>query len=191
MIAEILIDHGETANKCTIVPLFDRPDFKIISVDNSPQPWVFESNFLLHHEGECLSRYRDSNKKKQSIALVDCIWKRLNPLLSRIQKPLPTFVSIPREFKTAYLRKSENQSDPEGGLATIEALFIAQALLGNWDLTLLSKYYFAKNFLELNHENFLRYGISEITTSIEKLVPFIVNRNSRLRRANRGKKTIS
>jgi hypothetical protein len=53
-------------------------------------------------------------------------------------------------YQTAYPRRSETFPDPEQGLASIEALFVATCGLGRPDPDLLLGYRFAQRFLELN-----------------------------------------
>ena len=159
MFYEIIVDKQEKANKCTIVPLADRADFRIYPVKGSLTLGPFEAPILLHHQGECLTEIRKTLKNAPGIASIDCVWSRLDPLVAKISAPLPRLAKIPEGFQTAYPRKSKRDSDPSVGLATIEALFIAAALLGHWDESLLSKYYFGGQFLEKNQKRFLELGI--------------------------------
>ncbi|MFM7921442.1 MAG: hypothetical protein ACKPJJ_14570, partial [Planctomycetaceae bacterium] len=57
--------------------------------------------------------------------------------------------SLP-SLKTAYPRKSEIYEDPEGGLATIEALYAALRILRRPVAGLLDSYYWRQQFLNLN-----------------------------------------
>lgn len=186
---EVVLDEGETPNKCTIAPLAPRPDFRLIRVEGRKPLGALSSPILLHHEGECITRLRSEPKQVSGIASVDCIWRRLDFLLARIDAPLPRLVRIPDGFETAYPRRSENDTDPEGGLATIEAIFVASAFLGNWDPTLLSKYYFGRRFIEMNRVRFLDGGVSQAADP--SLLPSFIapERNSRQRRRDRGRKT--
>ena len=90
---------------------------------------------------------------------IDCNWKRLQGIVGRIAGPLPPRVRIPDGFRTAYLRRNKQNLDPDGGLATIEALFIASACLGVWDETLLAEYPMAAGFLDLNKALFESHGL--------------------------------
>jgi pre-rRNA-processing protein TSR3 len=51
---------------------------------------------------------------------------------------------------TAYPRKSKLFEDPERGLASVEALYAALALLGEQRQELLANYRWARTFLALN-----------------------------------------
>lgn len=189
---EILHDPSETPNKCTIAPLAGRKDFKIISTEGTGSLGPLSSLILLHHEGECLTEIRrehDLNLKSPdlSLAAVDCLWRRLEGILKRVQAPLPRLARIPEGFVTAYPRVSKKTIDPSGGLATIEALFIASALLGNWDASLLSQYYFGRSFVELNRARFLELGILEADQT--QLLPILTAkvRNAQQRRIGRSR----
>jgi pre-rRNA-processing protein TSR3 len=64
------------------------------------------------------------------------------------------FASIPprslSNYKTAYPRVSKLGTDPENGLASIEALYVAYVILGRDPQGLLDNYHWKKEFLELN-----------------------------------------
>ena len=53
-------------------------------------------------------------------------------------------------FKTAYPRVSKLGTDPDNGLASIEALFLAHHILGRPTAGLLDHYRWAEEFLRLN-----------------------------------------
>ena len=57
---------------------------------------------------------------------------------------------LPKGLVTAYPRKSNYFEDPETGLASIEALHAAVAMLGQRDDRLLEGYYWAEQYLERN-----------------------------------------
>lgn len=180
---EIIVDHGETANKCTIVPLEYRSDFYLrFGTVTGP----LRADVLLHHNGTPLHQLSVKERMVTRVGVIDCVWRRLAPILDRLEKPLPALVSIPAGFVTAYPRRSKKDFDPAGGLATIEAIFIAAAFLGHWDETLLREYYFAERFLKENDAAFRRYGI--IPPLVQKPVyrPTVA-KTSHQRRLGRGR----
>ena len=183
---EIVVDHGETPNKCTVMPLVYRTDFDI---RQGRVTRALRADLLLHPEGEPLSQLSLAPDKVTCLAAIDCIWRRLTPILAGIDAPHPPLASIPRGFVTAYPRTSKKDFDPEGGLATIEAIFIAAAFLGHWDLSLLREYFFAERFLALNSAVFESYGIQGPVEGpvFQPLLP----RNSRTRRIGRGRQADS
>ncbi len=183
---EVIIDHGETANKCTIAPMAGRADFDLKHVGSDLSLGRLISPILLHHAGQCLSGFVQKTPV-EGFAVIDCIWRRLNPILDRIEMPLPKFWSIPPGFITAYPRRSKDASDPDAGLATIEAIFIAAALLGNWDLSLLERYPFASRFIELNQFKFREFGVEQVrAVDLDSIFKRPV-RNSLQRRIARGR----
>lgn len=190
MIFEVVLDSGETANKCTIAPLVGRNDFMIYPVKGAASMGPLRSTVLLHHEGESILNLANDLASITGIAAIDCVWKRLDPILKKIEQPLPRLVKIPTGFITAYPRQSKKEYDPKSGLATIEAIFVASALLGNPDLSLLSQYYFGKNFLEINQINFEKFKVK--TTDFHKLKYSGLDqpRNSKTRKLMRGKISI-
>lgn len=158
---EILIDKRENKRQCTIHPLRLRPDFSISYFDRGKSALPpLQSAVLLHTEGQSLEEWGRENSRVNSVALIDCTWKKVPLVMARLTPPLPTLVKIPGSFQTAYPRKSKQEGlDPEGGLATIEALFITAAFLGNWDETLLDAYYFKSAFLEVNSAAWARFAL--------------------------------
>lgn len=180
---EIIVDHGETPNKCTITPLAYRADFKLHF--QPPRGLALSADLLLHPEGVELNASFRSHFPVKLLGAIDCVWRRLPPLLESLSGPLPQLVSIPQDFLTAYPRISKKDYDPSGGLATIEALFIAGALLGQPDLSLLREYFFADRFLAMNEASFRRHGIVfELGGPVFR--PSL-ERNSRNRRLARGR----
>ncbi|MBI2711722.1 MAG: hypothetical protein HYX41_02500 [Bdellovibrio sp.] len=186
---EIVIDAGETPNKCTIAPLASRADFKLIRVRGAVGLLgPFEVPYLLHPDGTCLTELvKNEAHLPSGIAAIDCVWNRLDYLISKVAAPLPRLASLPKGFVTAYPRKSAQNTDPEQGLATIEAIFIGAALMGNWDPSLFSQYYFGLKFLELNQKLFLELGVKQAAelSAFPAMPP--KNRNSAQRRRDRGR----
>lgn len=155
----MLVDKGETPNKCTILPLDGHPDLTIVRFLRGVPLAPLSGDVFLHPEGEALDVLARSGLAPRRISLVDSLWKRLDVIVQHIEKPYPTKARIPEGFVTAYPRRNKKNLDPEGGLATIEALFIAAAFFGVWDETLLAKYHFGAEFLTLNAATFARHGV--------------------------------
>lgn len=180
------MDHGETANKCTIAPLAYRSDFELRYLDKDLPIGRLNSQILLHPDGELLHHINGHDLKPKSLAAIDCVWNRLPILLQRLEKPLPILAKIPDGFVTAYPRRDRNGQDPQAGLATIEALFIAAALLGEWNETLLREYYFAERFLDINALIFAHYDV-EAKIGSRPIYQPVQSKNSHTRRVNRGR----
>lgn len=107
----------------------------------------FDNHVILDIEGEPLSE-RDATK---GIILIDATWRLACKMLKNIPQlaPLPRR-SFPKGFKTAYPRRQLDCPDVESGLASIEALYIAFALLGRPVEFLLDGYIWKEQFLEKN-----------------------------------------
>lgn len=190
---EIIIDHSETANKCTIVPLKYRTDFKIMTLPAGTEKiGPLSASYLLHPDGRDFRTLIPSSQSDVNLSAIDSIWRRVPILLQRIKAPLPELVRLPREAVTAYPRKSRIPAeDPTGGLATIEALFLGAALLGRWDLSLLSEYAFAQEFLKLNSAWLIESGVSGAHPPASGIWPIPPGRsqvrNAATRRARRAR----
>jgi pre-rRNA-processing protein TSR3 len=85
------------------------------------------------------------------LILIDCNWARVGRLLPVFADRGPLARrSIPAEVQTAYPRRSKVFEDPAGGLATIEAIVAALAILGWPEPSLLDGFHWAGEFLERN-----------------------------------------
>ena len=138
----ILRDRRERKSRCTIWPLRQHPALRVI---HHPwkQPPDLTDYFLLWHDAPELS-VADG---KKGLLLVDGSWRwaeKLSLPLSDIPKR-----SI-QGIRTAYPRSSKLFEDPDGGLATVEALFAAHRILGKDIHGLLDYYHWAEQFLLLN-----------------------------------------
>jgi pre-rRNA-processing protein TSR3 len=86
------------------------------------------------------------------LLLLDCNWR----LLEKMESALDGQVirrSLPSGIQTAYPRISKISEDPYGGLASVEALYIALKLMGQDNPSLLDDYYWKDEFLKKLHEN--------------------------------------
>ncbi len=82
---------------------------------------------------------------ERPLLVLDSTWRWL-PELERciggdpLQRSLPT---VP----TAYPRQSRTYKDPERGMASVEAIYLAKRILGDDDPSLLDGYYWKDQFL--------------------------------------------
>ena len=81
------------------------------------------------------------------LLLLDSTWRRL-PQLEACLEGEPLRRSLPAGIKTAYPRVSKIFADPEGGLASVEALYMAKKILGDDDPAVLNDYRWKENFLK-------------------------------------------
>ena len=83
------------------------------------------------------------------LLLLDGNWRLVTKMRRCIEGPTIRR-SLPQHWTTAYPRKSADGSDPDNGLASIEALFAAQYELGFSMPELLEGYYWKEQFLAMN-----------------------------------------
>ncbi|MCB9914443.1 MAG: DUF367 domain-containing protein [Planctomycetes bacterium] len=139
----ILRDPRESTKKCSLTPLRGAPGVRFVSYD--PERRLDAGGrVLLHPDGEELGP-ADAGR---GLFLVDCAWRRLPSLLRTVdgepvRRRLPPLV-------TAYPRKSTLFDDPAAGLASIEALYAAVAILFGPHPELLADYRWAEEFLARN-----------------------------------------
>lgn len=141
----ILRDPRESTKKCSLTPLRGVEGVTFLTYHHER---VFEvgERILLDPEGEELS----TEDAQYGLLLIDCAWRRVPSLRKTLRgtfhrRRLPV-------LKTAYPRKSHVFEDPDAGLASIEALYAAQALLGRPAPELLANYRWREEFLALNPE---------------------------------------
>jgi pre-rRNA-processing protein TSR3 len=139
----ILRDPRESTRKCSLTPLRGLPGIQFLT-------WKIERRFdvgsriLLHADGEEITA-ADAGRP---LLLIDCAWRRVPQLLASCDGDL-TLRRLPK-LATAYPRKSLTFVDPEQGLASIEALYAALALLGRPRADLMASYRWADEFLAQN-----------------------------------------
>lgn len=131
----------ERRSKCSLKGLEERAD---IDFYRARPDWTFDvTGFtVLGLEAPLLS-LEDADRP---LLLLDSTW-RLLPQIEAcltgkgVRRTLPTVA-------TAYPRTSKIAEDPNGGLASVEALFLAKLLFGERDDALLEDYYWRLQFLE-------------------------------------------
>jgi pre-rRNA-processing protein TSR3 len=139
----ILRDPRESTKKCSLTPLRGAAGIRFVVYD--PQRRLDAGRrVLLSPEGELLSE-RD---RGLPLLLVDCAWRRVPALLKTVDGELVARRLPP--LATAYPRKSIIFDDPGEGLASVEALYAALALLGEVHPELLAGYHWREEFLRAN-----------------------------------------
>ena len=143
MIETVVIRHiRENLAKCSLTPLHDKPGFQFYTAHDE---LGFDGTgyTLLAVDAPELSK-EDAGRP---LLLLDATW----PLLPAVRRSVvgqPTLRSIPVDVTTAYPRVNKRGEDPAGGLASVEALFIAHLILGSVDLSLLDEYYWRDVFID-------------------------------------------
>jgi pre-rRNA-processing protein TSR3 len=134
----------ENPRKCSVLPLRGRPDLVFLGYPAPRRP-ALEGYIRLAAEGEELS----PDDAGSGLLVLDGSW-RWAERMNRDFLDLP-----PRSLKgysSAYPRRSKQGTDPDNGLASVEALFLAYHILGRPTAGLLDHYRWAEEFLLLNRE---------------------------------------
>jgi pre-rRNA-processing protein TSR3 len=131
----------ERVAKCSLRPLHGRAD---IAFRRATKGFRFDaSGFVLL--AVAAPELSDQDRGRP-LLLLDSTWRHL-PALERCIMGEPLRRSLPLGIKTAYPRTSKVFADPEGGLASVEALYAAMRLLGTDDPSLLDAYRWRDEFL--------------------------------------------
>ncbi len=142
----ILRHRKENRKKCSLTPLEKLPRFIFLTYPKDPLIDL-SSYLLLSLEGEPLTE----QDKGKGICLIDATWRYASLmqewLLSQQKIPLR---SLPSCASSAYPRKQTACADPDRGLASIEALFLAFRILKMENKNLLDRYYWQEDFLQKN-----------------------------------------
>jgi len=139
----IIVRHPkERLAKCTVWPLRGREDLVFLSWPIR-QALALDNYVRLDPEGPPLS----PADRRYGLLILDGSWRWARRMAQDFQH-VPTR-SLPG-YRTAYPRVSKLFRDPEQGLATVEALFLAYRILGRPTDGLLDHYYWREEFLRLN-----------------------------------------
>jgi pre-rRNA-processing protein TSR3 len=140
----ILRHRRENLQKCSLKNLESREDMLFFTYPIDPLPSL-QRHIVLTLHAPLLTQADAAH----GLLLIDGTWR----LAQTMEKTLPlnlTLRSLPGHYRTAYPRRQTGCSDPDAGLASIEALFIAYLILGRPTDGLLDHYYWKDAFLKLN-----------------------------------------
>ena len=138
----IVVHPKERRSKCSVEPLRGRDQFEFVRFPD-PVPLSLDGYVRLGMGGPIISE----KDRDHGLLLLDGTWK-LAARMEPFYKDLPVR-SLP-SIKTAYPRTSKVFADPDGGLATIEALYAALRLMKHDVVGLLDHYHWKDEFLKLN-----------------------------------------
>ncbi len=129
----------ERRSKCSLTPLEGRAD---ISFYKAREGWNFDmTGFTVLALGAPELSAADAGRP---LLLLDSTW-RLLPQLEACLEGEGVRRTLP-SVATAYPRVSKIAEDPHGGLASVEALYLAKLLIGERDDSLLEAYYWREAF---------------------------------------------
>jgi len=136
----------ENLKKCSLRGLETREDMCFYTYPRESLP-VVNGYILLTLNAPPLTK-EDSDR---GLLILDGTWRYAEKMMQRLDPSMELVErSLPSEIKTAYPRKQEDCSDPERGLASIEAIYAAYYIMGRDVEGLLDHYYWGDDFLELN-----------------------------------------
>jgi pre-rRNA-processing protein TSR3 len=139
----VIVRHShENPRKCSVFPLRGRADLVFLSYPVSHRPDL--SGYVrLAADGPPLS-VEDASS---GILLLDGSWRWAGSMTRDFLDVPPRSLS---GYRTAYPRTSKLGTDPDNGLASVEALFVALRILGRPTEGLLEHYRWAAEFLAAN-----------------------------------------
>lgn len=139
----VIVRHTrENPKKCSVMPLKGKPGIQIYNYPLKA-PISLEGYIRLSADGPPLG----PADKAMGILLLDGSWRSASAMTTAFAHISPRSLS---GFQTAYPRVSKLGTDPDNGLASIEALYIALKILGRPVEGLLDHYHWKEQFLAAN-----------------------------------------
>ena len=139
----VIVRHPkENPRKCSVLPLRGRADVVVLGYPVRERP-PLDGYVRLAAEGPPLSA-ADAEK---GLLLLDGSWRWAAAMTRDFADVPPRSLS---GWRTAYPRASKRGTDPDNGLASVEALYVAYRILGRPTDGLLDHYRWADEFLRLN-----------------------------------------
>jgi pre-rRNA-processing protein TSR3 len=142
----IVVHPKERRSKCTILPLRGTPGLRFARSTSSLATGPIDAYIRLDVDAPPLT----ADDADRGLLLLDGTWRWVEDLAI----PFGSLETRAIEgVHTAYPRGASNGELPEGGLATVEALYAAYRILGRRTDGLLVHYYWAAEFLAVNGWN--------------------------------------
>lgn len=134
----------ENLKKCSLRGLESRVDFQFFVYPSEQLPDL--TNYIVLALDAPPLTIADSG---QGLLILDATWRYAEKMLQRVLTvPGVTYRSIPAHYRTSYPRRQTDCPNPEQGLASIEAIYVAYQLLGRSTEGLLDHYYWKEQFLK-------------------------------------------
>lgn len=149
LIPTIILRHRrENLKKCSLRGLEIRDDFWFFTYPRDSLPDL--SNYiLLDVEAPPLTQEDNDH----GLFLLDATWRYAEKMNRYVENQGISIKkrSIPSRYRTAYPRKQDDCPNPECGLASIEALYVAFHILNRDTSGLLDNYHWKNQFLIENN----------------------------------------
>lgn len=140
----VIVRHRrENLQKCSLRGLESHPDLAFYTYPIHGLPPL--DGYILLKVGAPPLTPADSDK---GLLLIDGTWRLAAVMEPRI--PVLEARSLPNGWRTAYPRRQTGCPDPEAGLASVEALYVAYLAMGRSTEGLLDHYYWGEEFLKKN-----------------------------------------
>lgn len=147
----VILRHArENLKKCSLSGLEKRQDCQFFTYPKDSLPDL-RSYILLKVGAPPLSK----DDRDRGLFLIDGTWRLASVMETQVPITIKETMiarSLPNHFRTAYPRRQTECPDPERGLSSLEALYIAYFILGRPLEGLLDRYYWKDLFFELNPE---------------------------------------
>lgn len=138
----VVIRHPrERISKCSLRFLHERPGFTFWRATKD-----FRFDAAGHLELAIDAKPLGRADAGRPLLILDSTWRLLDEVRAHVDGTTLRR-SIPSGIATAYPRVSRNFPDPAGGLASIEALYLALRILGEDDPSILDGYHWRDPFL--------------------------------------------
>lgn len=139
----ILRHRRENLKKCSLRGLESRSDMRFFRYPGQAFP-PLKGYIILSFDGPLLS----TADSALGLFLLDATWRYAAVMERSLDTTLCVRRSLPNSIVTAYPRRQEDCPEPERGLASAEALYIAYSLLGRDTKGLLDNYHWKEKFLQ-------------------------------------------
>ncbi|MDR2512691.1 MAG: hypothetical protein LBD01_02690 [Puniceicoccales bacterium] len=141
VLCTVIRHASERLSKCSLTPLHGRAEITFLTAHGDMH---FDATgfILLAVDAPPLS-LADAGRP---LLLLDSTWRLLPKLMRRLDGA-PISRRLPTGVRTAYPRVSKTGTDPLGGLASVEALYLARKILGDDEPALLEAYHWRDAFL--------------------------------------------
>ncbi len=142
----VLRHRKESLKKCSLSGLESREDFRFFTYPTSTVPEL-PNHIILSLDAPPLT----VEDAPYGLFVMDATWRYAQQMMARTPiQPTWKLRSIPAHFRTAYPRRQTECSDPERGLSSIEAIFVAYHILGRDIAGLFDRYHWGQEFLQKN-----------------------------------------